>query len=228
VREKENMMTTKNMVQNAEGVRINQGVLFWAGILGPFVYVLNVILGGVITQGYSHIRNAVSELTQRGASNIVTFSAFFVVSAILMIVFGIAIMLHYRHQSRQVYAGGALIVVYGVFAALLATVFPQDPVGAESTIPGTMHLVFAGLAALVIVGSILLIGMGLRQTEERWHYFKLYSVITVIVMLIFGASTPILMMNGIELMGLFERLTQLAYLQWFVILAVKSSAVNAR
>jgi hypothetical protein len=170
----------------------------------------------------------VSELTQRGASNIVTLSAFFVVSAILMIAFGIAIMLHYRHQSRHVYAGGALIVVYGVFAALLATVFPQDPVGAESTFPGTMHLVFAGLAALVIVGSILLIGMGLRQAEERWRYFKLYSVITVIVMLIFGASTPILMMNGIELMGLFERLTQLSYLQWFVVLAVKSSAVNTR
>ncbi len=221
-------MTTKNLVQNAEGVRMNHSVLFWAGIFGPFVYVLNVILGGVITQDYSHIRNAVSELTQRGASNIVILSAFFVVSAILMIAFGIAIMLHYRHQSRQVYAGGALIVVYGVFATLLATVFPQDPVGADSTFPGTMHLVFAGLAALVIVGSILLIGMGLRQTEEHWRYFKLYSVITVIVMLIFGASTPVLMMNGIELMGLFERLTQLAYLQWFVTLAVKSSAVNTR
>jgi hypothetical protein len=38
---------------------------------------------------------------------------------------------------------------------------------------------------------------------------------------VFGAPTPILIMNNIELLGLFERLTQLAYLQWFVVFAAK-------
>ena len=157
------------------------------------------MLGGIITENYSHIRNAVSELTQRGAANIVVLSAFFVVSALFMIAFGIAVMLRYQHQSRQVQVGGAMIVVYGVFAVLLASFFPQDPLGTESTFPGTMHLVIAGLAAFVIVGSILLIGIGLYQPEGHWRHFKLYSVITVVFMLIFGASTPILILNDIEL-----------------------------
>ncbi len=208
--------------ENIGNVHAKYSILFWAGVLGIVVYVLNVVLGGIITPDYSHIRNAVSELTQRGSPNIVVLSAIFVFSAILILIFGVTIMLHHQHQSKRVYTGGALIAIYGMFAALLATVFPQDPLGGESTFPGTMHLVIAGLAALVIMGSILLIGLGMDQPTGRWRHFKLYSVITVILVLAFGASTPILIMNKIELMGLFERLTQLAYLQWFAVFAIKS------
>lgn len=195
-----------------EKVPMKQRVLILAGALGPIIYILNVILGGIITPNYSQIENAVSELTQRGAPNIFVLSALFVLSAVLILLFGIAIMKHYKSQNRRVYAGGVMIVVYGIFAALLATIFPQDPIGGESTFPGTMHLVLAGLTAFVIMGLILLIGLGMDQ-QTGWDHFKLYSVITVVLVFVFGASTPILIMNKIELLGLFERLTQLAYLQ---------------
>lgn len=205
-----------------EKVHFRQRVLFLAGVLGPIIYILNVVLGGIITPNYSHIQNAVSELTQRGAPNIVVLSALFVLSAILILFFGIAIMLPYQNVNKRVYAGGALIVIYGVFATLLATIFPQDPIGGESTFPGTMHIVVAGLTAFDIMGLILLIGLGMDQ-RTGWYRFKLYSIITVIAVFVFGASTPILIMNKIELIGLFERLTQLAYLQWFIVFAIKSS-----
>jgi len=202
-------------------VRMKEKFLFLTGILGPIVYILNVVLGGIITPNYSHIQNAVSELTQRGAPNIVILSALFVVSAILILLFGIAIMMRYKHQNRRLYTGGVLIVFYGIFAATLASVFPQDPLGEESTFPGTMHLVIAGVTAFVIMGGILLSGLGMDKQTGTWRHFKLYSVITVILVFAFGAPTPILIMNKIELLGLFERLTQLAYLQWFVVFATK-------
>lgn len=202
-------------------VRTKERFLFFAGILGPIVYILNVLLGGIITPNYSHIKNAVSELTQRGAPNIVILSTLFVVSAILILLFGIAILMRYKHQNRRLYAGGVMIVIYGIFAASLASIFPQDPLGGESTFPGTMHLVIAGLTAFVIMGGILLNGLGMDKHPGRWRRFKLYSVITVILVFVFGAPTPILIMNKIELLGLFERLTQLAYLQWFVVFAAK-------
>jgi len=201
--------------------RLLERILFLAGILGPIVYILNVVLGGIITPDYSHIQNAVSELTQRGAPNIVILSTLFVVSAILILLFGIAIIMRYKSQNRRLYAGGVLIVIYGIFAASLASVFPQDPLGGESTFPGTMHLVIAGLTAFVIMGGILLSGLGMGKQTGPWRRFKLYSVITVILVFVFGAPTPILIMNKIELLGLFERLTQLVYLQWFVVFAAK-------
>jgi hypothetical protein len=148
-------------------------------------------------------------------------SALFGLSAILILFFGIAIMLRYQNKNKRVYAGGVLIVIYGVFATLLATIFPQDPIGGESTFPGTMHIVVAGLTAFVIMGLILLIGFGMDQ-RMGWYRSKLYSIITVIAVFVFGAPTPILIMNKIELLGLFERLTQLAYMQWFVVFATNS------
>jgi hypothetical membrane protein len=220
----ENSMKTKAAIvseKNIEKSRMKERFLFLAGILGPIVYILNVVLGGIITPNYSHIKNAVSELTQRGAPNIVILSTLFVVSAILILLFGIAILMRYKHQNRRLYAGGVLIVIYSIFAASLASIFPQDPLGGESTFPGTMHLVIPGLTAFVIMGGILLSGLGMDKQPGPWRRFKLYSVITVILVFAFGAPTPILIMNKIELLGLFERLTQLAYLQWFVVFAAK-------
>lgn len=203
-----------------EKAPMKQRVLILAGVLGPIIYILNVMLGGIITPNYSHIENAVSELTQRGAPNIIILSSLFVVSAILILLFGIAIMMRFKHQNRRLYSGGVLIVIYGIFAASLASVFPQDPLGGESTFPGTMHLIVAGLTAFVIMGGILLSGLGMDQ-RTGWDRFKLYSIVTVILVFIFGASTPILIMKEIKLLGLFERITQLAYLQWFVVFAAK-------
>lgn len=204
-----------------EKVGLNQRTLILTGVWGPIVFVLNVVLGGIITPNHSHIRNAVSELTQRGAPNIVLLSALFVLSAVLILIFGATLMRSYWHRSKRAFAGATLIVVYGVFAVLLATVFPQDPLGGEATFPGTMHLILAGLAALVIMSAIVLIGLGLSQHTGYGRGFKAYSLATVLVMLIFGASTPVLIANGIELVGLFQRITQLAYLQWFVVCALK-------
>jgi hypothetical membrane protein len=214
-------MKTKVSDNDITKVYLKGRILFLFGILGPIVYILNVVLGGIITPNYSHIQNAVSELTQKGAPNIVILSTLFVVSAILILLFGIAIIMRYKHQNRRLHAGGVLIVIYGIFAASLASIFPQDPLGGESTFPGTMHLVIAGLTAFVIMGGILLIGLGMDNQPGPWRGFKLYSVITVILVFVFGAPTPILIMNNIELLGLFERLTQLTYLQWFVVFATK-------
>ena len=221
---KENIMENKATIMSDNDiskVHTKERILFLAGLLGPIIYIFNVILGDIITPNYSHIKNAVSELTQRGAPNIVILSTLFVVSAILILLFGIAIMMRYKHRNRRLYAGGVLIVIYGIFAALLASIIPQDPLGGETTFPGTMHLVIAGLTAFVIMGGILLSGLGMDKQTGQWRSFKLYSVVTVILVFVFGAPTPILIMNKIELLGLFERLTQLAYLQWFVVFAAK-------
>lgn len=204
--------------------------LLLLGILGPVVFVFNVVLGGIMTPDYSHLRHAVSELTQAGAQNIVLLSAFFILSALLMLVFGVAVYRKYHHNREHVATGGIMIALYAVQAVLLASVFPQDPIGSEATFPGTMHLVFVGISALCIVAAILLVGFAVDQSSKTWRGFKVYSILSVVVMLVSGASTGILIANDIALLGLVERVTQLAYLQWFVVFAYKAymDAVAAR
>jgi hypothetical membrane protein len=196
--------------------------LLLTGILGTAIFVFNVVLGGIITPDYSHLRHAVSELTQAGAQNLVLLSALFILSALSFLVFGVAVYRKYHHNRERVAIGGFMIALYAVQAVLLASVFPQDPIGSEATFPGIMHLVLVGISALCIMAAILLVGFGVDQSSKQWRGFKLYSILSLIVMLVSGASTGILIANDIDLLGLVERVTQLAYLQWFVVFAYKT------
>ena len=217
--EKSVKKTTNNSVNKFQ---IPGKILFQISILGPILYVLNVLLGGLITPKYSHIRDAVSQLTQRGAPNSLLLSSIFVVSASLILILGLATVMRYKGLNRKMLIGGVLIILYGVFAALLASVFPQDPIGSNATIPGTMHLILAGVTAFITMGAILITGLAKHENFQEWRHFKSHSIISVSLVFVLGLSTPILMINNIELMGLFERLTQIAYLQWFVVFAIKS------
>ena len=197
--------------------------LLLCGALSSLAYVANVVVGGLLTPGYSHVRNAVSELTQAGAPHAVVLGVLYVVSGLLLAAFGVAVSLESYRTSRRVVTGGFLIMVFAVQAVLLGTVFPQDPLGAPSTFPGTMHLVLVGVSVPLIISAILLIGFGLDRTVPRWRHFRLYSIVTVLLMFVGGGVlTPISMAGDVELLGIAERITQVAYLTWFTLLSIQA------
>ena len=94
----------------------------------------------------------------------------------------------------------------------------MDPFGGEATLAGNMHIILTGLNIILIVLAIPMIGIGLNKINQ-WKSFRLYSIVTVLIMVIFGASTSFLIMNDIEMLGLFERITIYAYQLWIFILA---------
>jgi len=94
----------------------------------------------------------------------------------------------------------------------------MDPFGGEATFPGEMHKILTGINIVLIILAIPIIGIGLYK-EKQWKLFRLYSIITVIIMGTCGGFTSVLMMNDIELLGLFERITIYAYQLWIFILA---------
>ena len=204
------------------GVLGQRRALLLCGALSSLVYVVNVVVGGLLTPGYSHVRNAVSELTQAGAPHAVVLGALYVVSGLLLAAFGVAVSLESRRTSRRVVTGGVLISLFAVLAVLLGTVFPQDPIGAPSTFPGTMHLVLVGVSVPLIVSAILLIGFGLDRTVPRWRHFRLYSVVAVLLMFAGGVLTPISIAGDVEMLGLAERITQVAYLTWFTLFSIQA------
>ncbi len=201
---------------------MDKKLLFYGGILGPIVFLLNDIIGSIITQGYSPIINAVSELTQAGSKNTYLLSSLFVISAIMLVIFGIGVITYYKfEQSKLIFLGGIFIMILGIFSALSGSIFPMDPFTAipmPGTFPGTMHIILTGLNIILIVLAIPMIGIGL-YSEKQWKSFRLYSIITLIIMASFGGLTSVLMMNNIELLGLFERISIYAYQSWIFILA---------
>ena len=193
--------------------------LYFGGIIGPIVFLLNDIIGSIITQGYSPIVNAVSELTQAGSKNAVLLSSLFIIAAMGLVVFAIGIVSHYNfRQNKLMFMGRIFIIFLGIFSALSGSIFPMDPFGEEATFPGEMHKTLTGINIGLIILAIPIIGIGLYR-EKQWKLFRLYSIITVIIMGTCGGLTSVLMMNDIELLGLFERITIYGYQSWIFILA---------
>lgn len=199
---------------------MNKKHLFYGGIFGPIVFLLNDIVGSIITPGYSPIINAVSELTQRGAEHTLLLSSLFLIAAIGLVLFAIGLILHYTFEkSKILFFGGIFIALLGIFSALTGTIFPMDPFGEAATFAGEMHKNLTYVNIMLVVLGILMIGIGLNK-QKKWKSFLIYSIVVVLIMGIFGGITPVLIMNNIELLGLFERITIYGYQSWILVLSV--------
>jgi hypothetical protein len=97
--------------------------------------------------------------------------------------------------------------------------FPVDPIGAESTFAGTMHNVFGGVVALASIVMPLLMGLGLRRSDD-FHGYAIYSLISSVTIFVSGLSGVILAGQGFHVFGFFERITIGTYKVWIFVTAL--------
>ena len=201
-------------------IEIKRKALYFGGIFGPIVFLLNDIIGTIITPEYSPIINAVSELTQAGAENAIILSSLFLIAAFGLVIFAIGLVTHYPFgTSKLIFLGGIFIIFLGILSALTGTIFPMDPFGEVATFAGEMHKNLTMVNIVLIVLAIPMIGIVIYK-DNQWKLFIVYSFITVLIMVSCGILTGVLMAKNIKLLGLFERITIYAYQSWIFILAV--------
>jgi len=114
--------------------------------------------------------------------------------------------------------GAVLIIATGLVNIATATVFPQDAFGSPATFPGEMHKVLAGVLALLSMSATLLLGIWLKRAGI-FPGFGTYSFITFAIVLLTGgfAITKL----GTPIMGLTERITIAAGMQWTIMLSLR-------
>lgn len=146
---------------------MNKKYLYIGGIFGPIVFLINDIVGSIITQGYSPIVNAVSELTQRGAEHTILLSSLFLIAAIGLVLFAIGLVKYYNfRKSKIMFFGGIFFALLGIFSAITGTIFPMDPFGEAATFAGEMHKYLTYVNIMLIVLGILMIGIGLYKQNK--------------------------------------------------------------
>lgn len=207
------------MIRSGKGLNL-QLVLATVGACGPLLFLAAVLVGGAINPGYSHLSDAVSELMQSGAANARPVQVLFSLSAVAMLTISAAMYLS-PGGGWRLRTAGWLLAGYASIALLLATVFPMDPIGATATWRGTMHLVLVGVSAALLVAGILVAGHALDH-HFGWRWFWPYSIATALAMAAGAIATPLLIATGISLLGLAERATQFAYLQWLLVYAIRT------
>ena len=173
------------------------------GVLAPLLYVTAVVVGGIITPGYSHMGNAVSDLMSAGAPNKGLMDPWFLAYNLLMIGFGLK--LPTKH--------GRLLAATGVLGFVLTAFFPVDPHGAPMTTAGKLHIAISGVISFLTIASILLVGW----SEAA---LKRYSVVSAIFVFATGGLAAYMVATASPIFGLCERLTIGGFLQWVLVIAL--------
>jgi hypothetical protein len=197
--------------------------LLLSGLLAAIVYVTAVILGGLLRPGYDHLTQPISELTAAGVPNKGLLDIFFLVYNLFVIVFGVSLFLRANRDSRGRLSGrvaGVALVAAGICGVLLQLFFPQDPGGASApvTTTGTLHIVFAGCAALVSMLTLLCGALMFRKQTELKGYV-VYSLLSLVVMFVSGGFGAAAATSGFALFGLVERITIGTFVLWLYVIS---------
>lgn len=192
--------------------------LLLAGMAAPLVYAATVILGGVLTPNYSHVDQAISELTATGASRRRQLEPGFVVYNVLVVLFVVGLLFHTRHWGRLFRWGSLTVGLTGVLG-LASTPFPMDPIGETATAAGILHLVTAGFLSVGTMAAMLLFGMGWwsRPDRQTWSFLTLAALAAVFVS---GLLAAMAAAQGWPAMGLYERITIGIFLVWMFLTAL--------
>src|SRR5829696_7049091 len=191
-------------------------VLLGCGIVYGITYVVtNDYIAAAIYNGYSSVDQAVSELSALGAPSRTFLVAITPLFSGLLVVFGLGVRWVSGEVKRLRLAGLALMA-FGMLGPLWLF-FPMSPrdelVDASARANDVGHIVLTVASVSLIVGSIVL------ASDTLGTPFRMYSWITVVTTLFFGALTGIVSANldrgdPTPWMGMLERVSMGAWFLW--------------
>jgi Protein of unknown function (DUF998) len=189
------------------------------GALAPIVYAATVVLGGVLTPGYSHTAGPISALTMAGAPATAVLIPLFALYNALLMAFAFTMREAFAERGVRLSLAGPILLAVVALTGVLMLVYPMDPLGLPSTETGRLHVWFAGIASLATMLVVLSVAMALRHYTQ-WRRVSLYSFASLAAIAVSGiwAGTAAVALS--PWMGLAERITIGAFLQWLLIVAL--------
>ena len=194
------------------------------GIIAPIIFVITIIVGGLITSGYSHLSQSVSELVMSGAPNKLYLDIPFSINYVFSCIFGFGIFIIFKSKASPLNSltgliGFIIIGILGILSLASSVFFTMDLPDAPATTSGIIHLILVGLESLGSMVAILLVGLWFRKIGLRGY--SIYSIITLIIVFITGIIAVVGTTQDSSYIGLLERLTIGAYIQWSFVIALK-------
>ena len=192
--------------------------LLFCGILSSIFYVVIDVVGGVNYPGYDYSAQAISEMSAIGAPTAELLSPWYRMWSLLFLAFTAAVWIAGRSKPALRWSAAFMVAVAIVGAGF--AVFPMNERSAEPTFSDTVHLAVAAITILLLSGAILTGALAFGSA------FRLYSSVTVVVMLGFFLLTMRDVPNvaadlPTPFMGLNERVSMVAWLLWIAVFSVK-------
>ena len=195
-------------------------LLLSAGFVATFLYMIISAVVAAQWPGYDSVTMTVSELSAIGAPTRNLWMVLSMPYSVLMTVFGLGVLASSGGRWK-IRVAGWLLTVYGVtgFLWLFAPMHLRETLAAGGgTRSDTMHLVLAGVTQVIYLVSLVLLA------TELGRNFRVYSVVTVCLLFVFGALTFLesgeIAVNGpTPFIGIWERANITLFMSWIVVLS---------
>jgi hypothetical membrane protein len=192
-------------------------VLLICGIIAPLLYIITDLIASLLYERYSYTDQAISELSAIGAPTQSLWTTMLFLFEFLIIAFGIGVWFSADHK-RTLRITGILLTLWGIFG-FSWLFFPMNMRGNTGSFSDVGHLVLSALTPVIISAFI---GFGSGAMGKG---FRIYSIMTIVVMLVFGAWTGMLVPRvAAQLptpgMGLIERTAVFSPMIWILVLAI--------
>lgn len=186
---------------------------YWCGLIAPIVYVLAVVIGGFLIPHYSHINQVISEmdpLIDEKYSAILNI--LFGIYNVLTLIYGVMLFYFYHKKSSSFTIQSVSIVLISL-GGLLMYFFPMDPIGNPTSTEGVVHIVLSTIMAPLTI-LVCLLGYWTFNNNEK---MRIYSLVSSIIIFVFGGASAAFTANNLPMMGLLERITIGAYITWLFV-----------
>ena len=190
------------------------------GMIGALAYLLHVVLGGFLWDGYNHLMQPISDLTANGAPDRSLMTAITIAYGLCSILFCASAYMYLKYFAPGIAKAGILIFLAMHIISILYGFFPEDLAGSAVTFAGTMHIVITALIVPLTILAPFFLGFGLRKIEGFENIGR-YSIITGVIILIAGSASAIFYANTWPYFGLVERINIGALQLWMFFLSLK-------
>ena len=187
-----------------------QQLIGLAGMLGPIIYTMIWVLGGILQPGYSHIKDDVSSLIAVGAPNKRLFDTMSLLDNALK--YPLYLSLHGIIGGQGSIIGPACLLLANIVGVAVILFYPLDEGGELVTPRAKMHLNLVGTMSVLSIIGMISLWRRLIFTPG-WVAMGNYTLVSLIVTLITGGIAAKTI--GTDIMGLTERLVVTATVQYF-------------
>jgi hypothetical membrane protein len=146
------------------------------GVLGPVIFFTVVLLGGTLSDGYSHSSQKISELGGQGAEFAALQNANFILLGILVLGFAWAL----ARAMGPPHTGPVLLGVFGVSSCIANGLLPCDVACVGETPVAQAHNITGLVGFLAAIAGMILLARRWRH-DPRWRDHAGHTVGAVVV-----------------------------------------------
>ena len=188
------------------------------GILSSPFYVFANIICAIRYEGYNSVSQTVSELSALDAPTRILWVSLMIVYTCLMIAFSLGVI--FASSNKFLRIVGILFLIDAIIGLFWPPMHRREVLAAGGgTLTDTMHIIFTFVHMPFVIAAI---GFGAAAFGKS---FRLYSVITLVILIgagvLTGIDSPKVQTNlPTPLIGMWERVIIGVYMLWIVVLAI--------